>query len=151
MPNCDSPQPELTPSAKKMHLINESWSFKNKFVLLSRSLRTNERRKEEWLFQISAVQIFPAYSFFLVIGNYWSQIEQEHVARDILLFSFILDQDQGFAQLSILLPTSASAKNGYIEKSTNRTSTHSTSSCYHPCSDCLQFRLLPETRVILYT
>lgn len=64
-------------------------------------------------------------SFFLVTWNYWSQWKQKYMERDTLLFSFVLDQDQRFIQVSILLPA-ATTMNKYIEKSTNRTRKHST-------------------------
>lgn len=95
-------------------------------------------------FSISSSNL-PACSLFLVIWNYWCSREWKTVqVRHLPLFT----PDQGLIPISTLLPAEA-AMERYIAKNKNKTSTPNTPSCYHPRSNYLQFRLPPETDVIL--
>lgn len=88
-----------------------------------------------------------ACSFFLVIWNYWSS--RQCKTLEVGQF-FLFTPDQGLIPISTFPPSKAAMK-WYIakNKNKNRTSTYNTPSCYHPRSNYFQFRLLPETDMIL--
>lgn len=98
-------------------------------------------------FSSSSSDLYACF-FFLVIWNYWSQRESKNTSSETSPLFIHTRSGQRLIQVSILLPAVA-AMNSYIAKNKNRTSIHNTPSCCQPHSNYFQFRLLPETNVIL--